>query len=180
MKIACFYDFWRKNQFLPIFYTQNDHFSIFEGVLMLWRHSDVIHKWLVFILVSMERGCPYLYTGSKFRVIWPSELIIRRGQGCNNPLRKICLGKTLRRTRVKLYIFGILMTRQTIWHYFSEKSEHVSIFDPCGALKVNGGHLESGTICGIYQKNVAYALFTLPTKFHTFNRYCPIMQLSCA
>ena len=40
--------------------------------------------------------------------------------GCNNPLRKICLGKTLRRTRVKIkesfndvgkklshYIFGI-------------------------------------------------------------------------
>ena len=56
-----------------------DHFSIFEGVLTLWRHSDVIHKWLVLILVSMERRCPYLYTCSKFRVIWPSVLIIRRG-----------------------------------------------------------------------------------------------------
>ena len=32
----------------------------------------------------MERGCPYLYTGSKFRVIWPSVLIIQGG-GCNNP-----------------------------------------------------------------------------------------------
>ena len=58
----------------------------------------------------MERGCPYLYTGSKFRVIWPSVLIIQRG-GCNNPppLRKICLGKTLRRTRVNLTINEIFL-----------------------------------------------------------------------
>ena len=27
----------------------------------------------------MERGCPYLYTGSKVRVIWPSVLIIQGG-----------------------------------------------------------------------------------------------------
>ena len=40
MKIACFYDFLRKNQFLPIFYTQNDHFSIFVGS----SHYDVIVK----------------------------------------------------------------------------------------------------------------------------------------
>ena len=32
---------------------------------------------------------------------------------------------------------------------FSEKSEHVSIFDPCGILKVNGGHHGNATICGI-------------------------------
>ena len=31
-----------------------------------------------------------------------------------------------------------------------------------------------------YQKNVAYALFTLSTKSHTFNRYCTIMPLSGA
>ena len=36
--------------------TPNDNFSIFEGVLTLWRHSEVL------ILVSMERGCPYLHT----------------------------------------------------------------------------------------------------------------------
>ena len=35
MKIACFYDFLRKNQFLPIFHTQNGHFSIFVGALTL-------------------------------------------------------------------------------------------------------------------------------------------------
>ena len=38
MKIACFYDFLRKNQFLPIFYTQNGHFSIFVAR----SHYDVI------------------------------------------------------------------------------------------------------------------------------------------
>ena len=41
-------------------YFTNDHFSIYEGVLTLWRHSDVKHKWLVLILVSMKRRCPYL------------------------------------------------------------------------------------------------------------------------
>ena len=35
MKNACFMIFLRKNQVLPIFYTQNDNFSIFEGVLTL-------------------------------------------------------------------------------------------------------------------------------------------------
>ena len=112
MKIACFYDFLRKNQFLPIFYTQNDHFSIFVGALTLWRHSDVRHKWLVLILVSMERGCPYLYTGSKFRVIWPSVLIIQGGVA-TTPLRKICSGKTLRRTRVN-FVYPLLPHPLTI------------------------------------------------------------------
>ena len=64
----------------------------------LTSYSDVILEWLVLILVSMERGCPYLYTGSKFRVIWPSVLIIQRGF-----LQKICLGKTLRITRVNTF-----------------------------------------------------------------------------
>ena len=59
-----------------------------------------ISSWYFFhILISMERRCPYLYTGSKFRVIWPSVLIIARGV-TTTPIRKICLGKTIRRTRV--------------------------------------------------------------------------------
>ena len=69
-------------------------------------HYDVTmtsYEWLVVILVSMERRCPYLYTGSKFRVIWPSVLIIQRGIA-TTPLQKICLGKTLRITRVKISI----------------------------------------------------------------------------
>ena len=35
MKIARFHDFLRKNQFLPLFYTQNTNIQIFEGVLTL-------------------------------------------------------------------------------------------------------------------------------------------------
>ena len=59
---------------------------------------------MVLILVSMERGCPHLYTGSKFRVIWPSVLIIWRGVA-TTPLQKICLGITLRITRVKYQLY---------------------------------------------------------------------------
>ena len=47
MKIACFYDFLRKNQFLPIFYAQNSQFS--------WAHShydlivtSYINGWYLF------------------------------------------------------------------------------------------------------------------------------------
>ena len=62
-----------------------------------------------------------------------------------------------------------------------EKLEHVSIFDPCRTLKVNGSHLGNATIMWhIKKKNVAYALFTLSTKSYTFNTYCTIMPLSCA
>ena len=32
----------------------------------------------------------------------------------------------------------------------------------------------------VYQKNVAYALLTLSTKFHTFNKSRTIMPISCA
>ena len=78
--------FYVKIKFLPVSYTQNDN-NIFEVVLTLWRHSEVIHWWLVLILVSMKRRCPYLYTGSKFTVIWPSVyLIIRRGLQQPHPL----------------------------------------------------------------------------------------------
>ena len=44
---------------------------------------------------------------------------------------------------------------------FSEKSEHVSIFDPCETLKVNGGHLGNATICGISEKYCFCFVYTL-------------------
>ena len=44
---------------------------------------------------------------------------------------------------------------------FSEKSEHVSIFDPCGTFKVNGGHLGNATICGISENCSSYILALL-------------------
>ena len=94
MKIACFHDFYAKNQFLLIFYTQNANFSIFKVVPTLWRQSNVIHyEWYSFWYQWKEDI--HSYNGSKFRVIW----LIVVGGGCF--LRKIYLRKMLRRTRVK-------------------------------------------------------------------------------
>ena len=57
---------------------------------------------------------------------------------------------------------------------FSEKSEHVSIFDPRGTLKVNGSHL--GYVA--YQKNVVYAFIKLSAKSRSFNILCTMDGLS--
>ena len=58
MKIPCFYDFLRKNPFLPIFYTQNGHFSIFVGALTLWlvlvRQIKLRIQALINILIFTE------------------------------------------------------------------------------------------------------------------------------
>ena len=73
----------------------------------------------------------------------------------------LCNLKTKHRRWIKLYIFGLLMTRQTIWNFFSEKLEHISIFDPCGTFKVNGAHLGNATICGISENCSSYILVLL-------------------
>ena len=61
---------------------------------------------------------------------------------------------------------------------FSEKSEHNSIFDQCGTLKVKGGQLGNDTICGI-SKNDAYAFIKLSAKPHSFMILCTMDVLSC-
>ena len=83
-----------------IFYVKINftHRITISQFLRACSHYDVIVRSCIngsLILVSMERGCPYLYTGSKFRVLRPSVLIIRGG--CNNPLHKICLEKRFQR-----------------------------------------------------------------------------------
>ena len=83
--MACFDDFLGKNQLLPIFYTQNDHFSI---MVTLWRHSDVIHYRLIPMLVSMEKGCPTYTLVVNYGYMTFS---IDNSGACNIPLRKICL-----------------------------------------------------------------------------------------
>ena len=50
----------------------------------------------------------------------------------------------------------------------SEKSEHVSIFDPCRELSRSTAAILKMPQYVAYQKNVAYALLTLSTKSHTF------------
>ena len=86
MKIPRFNDFLRKNQFLPIFYTQHDNqFS------RAWSHYDIIVRsyingWYIFWYQWMERGCPYIYIGGKRVISWSSLL--------QQPLLcEICLGK---------------------------------------------------------------------------------------
>ena len=63
--------------------------QISEGALTLWLHSDVIWRLIVLILVSMDRGGPYLYTGSKYMGI------------CTENLRRELQQPSLRRTCYK-------------------------------------------------------------------------------
>ena len=65
-KIPCFL---AKNWFLLIFTYIFNASKISEGALTLWHHSDVIWSSMVLILVSIDRGGPYLYTVSKYKGI---------------------------------------------------------------------------------------------------------------
>ena len=77
MKITCFFTIFYVKINFGLYIKHKMAISQFSWAR---SHYDVIViDWLVLILVSMERGYPYLYTGSKFRVIWPSVLIIQRG-----------------------------------------------------------------------------------------------------
>ena len=60
----------------------------------------------------------------------------------------------------------------------SEKSKHVSIFDPCGIFKVNAAILEMSQYVA-YQKNVAYFFIKLSAKSPSFNILCTMDVLSC-
>ena len=103
-----------------------------------------------------------------------------RGGGFRPPPALLGL-KTKHRRCIKLYIFRILMTRQTIWHYFQRNRSmfqfltHVELSRSMAAIMEMPSYMS-------YQKNVAYALFTLSTKSHAFNRYrkiCHFQVLSC-
>ena len=63
--------------------------------------TSYINGWYLFWYQWKEDV--HTYTGIKFRVIWPSVLIIRRGLQ-KTPSENMC-GKTLRRTRVKTMSF---------------------------------------------------------------------------
>ena len=55
---------------------------------------------------------------------------------------------------------------------FLKKTEHVSIFDPRGTLKVNGSHLGNTAI-----SEVAFALIELCAKSYSFNILRPLAAL---
>ena len=88
-EISSFYDFFQSIQ-------------ISEGELTLWRHSDVIWSSVVIILVSMNRGGPYQYTGSKYRsCIRCSVYKSREGIVTTPSPSEDVLQKVAKRTRVK-------------------------------------------------------------------------------
>ena len=65
---SMFLRFLAKKMIFANFHAYFQCIQMSEGVLILWRHSDVIWNSMVLILVSMDREYPYLYTGSKHRV----------------------------------------------------------------------------------------------------------------
>ena len=93
----------------------------------------------------------------------------------------LCNLKTKHRRCIKLYIFRILMTRQTILHFLLEKSiffqrnqflTHVELSRSMAAI------LEMPQYVA-YQINVVYAFIKLSAKFHSFNILCTMDGLSC-
>ena len=86
---------WIFCQFWSMF-TEN---PIFESGHVWKRHCDVI-RWSIFmILVSMERGDPTLYHGTKQSHFGPVNFKFIRGV-VTTPLGKPCYKKRLGRTRV--------------------------------------------------------------------------------
>ena len=74
------------------------------------RHCDVI-RWPIFmILVSMERGDPTLYYGTKQSYFGPVNFKFIRGGGNHPPLGKPCYKKRLGRTRVNVEVPLITVT----------------------------------------------------------------------
>ena len=90
----------------------------------------------------------------------------------------LCNLKTKHRRYIKLYIFWILMTRQTIWHYMQRNrsmfqfSTHMELSRSMAAI------LEMPQYVA-YQKNVVYAFIKLSAKSHSFNILCTMDGLSC-
>ena len=90
----------------------------------------------------------------------------------------LCNLKTKHRRYIKLYIFWILMTRQTIWHYLQRNrsmfqfSTHMELSRSMAAI------LEMPQYVA-YQKNVFYAFIKLSAKSHSFTILCTIDGLSC-
>ena len=79
MKIACFYKFLHKNHFLPIFYTKWPFLIFF--FFFFWGHAHIVMlKWGHALIIGTYFGINgkrmSINTGSKYRVIWPSVLII--------------------------------------------------------------------------------------------------------
>ena len=94
---------------------------------------------------------------------------------------EICLVKIRAISDCDLKCMKLYTCLESLWQVeqltlFSKKSEHVSIFDPRGTLKVNGSHLGNAATCGISEKCCLCFAFTF---YQIFNKYRTIMPLSC-
>ena len=89
--------FWRKFKF-AIYFPESRLFQVGH----VWkRHCDVI-RWPIFkICVSMERGDPPLYYDTTHLYFGHVNLKFMGRGNHPPPLRKMCYGKYLRKTRVK-------------------------------------------------------------------------------
>ena len=130
------------------------------------RYTKLFFFW-IFVLIRIIWDI-FHYNRSNFR-FWPPLQIW-------NDLWPIilCNLKTKHRRCIKLYIFWILRTRLTIWHYFQRNRSMLQFLTHVELSRSMAAILEMSQYVA-YQKNVAFALFTLSTKSLTFNRYRTIM-----
>ena len=90
----------------------------------------------------------------------------------------LCNLKTKHRRYIKLYIFWILMTRQTIWHYLQRNRNMFQFLTHVELSRSMAAILEMPQYVA-YQKNVVYAFIKLSAKSHSFNILCTMDGLSC-
>ena len=90
----------------------------------------------------------------------------------------LCNFKTKHRRFITLYIFGILMTRQTIWHYFQRNRNMFQFFVPFRILKVDCGHL--ATICCISKKKMLLMLLLNSVQNLTVLTFCALWMCLAA
>ena len=90
----------------------------------------------------------------------------------------LCNLKTKHRRCIKLYIFWILMTRQTIWHCFQRNRSMFQFLTHVELSRSMAAILEMPQYVA-YQKNVVYAFIKLRAKSHSFNILCTMDGLSC-
>ena len=86
--------------------------------------------------------------------------------------------ETKHRRYIKLYIFGILMTRQTIWHYFHRNRSMFQFLTHVDLSRSMAAILEMPQYVA-YHKNFAFAFIKLSAKSHSFTILRPMDVLSC-
>ena len=86
--------------------------------------------------------------------------------------------KTKHRRCIKLYIFGIVRTRQTIWHYFQRNRSMFHFLTHVELSRSMTAILEMPQYVA-YQKNAVYAFVKLSAKSNSFNILRTMDGLSC-